>query len=388
MSTTPPSRGDILVSKTLADVATGVSQAELPDRRRQELKSALRTVARALGRRLEDVPADPRLLANRLAEVAPVAIGISPGRWANVKSLMRSAMSLVVEVGPSRHCSPLSPSWAALWDRLPTRTARTRLSRFMHFASAAEIEPSAMTTETFAAFRVYLDATLLKDPDRVYCATIDGWRAARPVIVGWPDVEIVRPNRHNLWALPLENFPESFQRDLEAWLNRLSGHDLMSDGPLRPVRPITRRSHAAQIRRFASAVVLSGRDITTITRLAELTTIDAFATGLTFLLKQRANKSSPHRAPAARPHAEKPCEAAASRRSAKCLRSPRPSGEVDGVGIARAPSIQGRPTRADRGCHRNPRDDVDADAQSGRTRPREAYEAVGTERRPAYRHWG
>ena len=292
MSTTPPSRRDILVSKTLADVATGISQAELPDRRRQELKSALRTVARALGRRLEDVPADPRLLANRLAEVAPVAIGLSPGRWANVKSLMRSAMSLVVEVGPSRHCSPLSPSWAALWDRLPTRTARTRLSRFMHFASAAEIEPGAVTTETFAAFRVYLDATLLKDPDRVYCATIDGWRAARPVIVGWPDVEIVRPNRHNLWALPLENFPESFQRDLEAWLNRLSGHDLMSDGPLRPVRPITRRSHAAQIRRFASAVVLSGRDITTITRLAELTTIDAFATGLTFLLKQRANKSA------------------------------------------------------------------------------------------------
>jgi integrase len=124
----------------------------------------------------------------------------------------------------------------------------------------------------------------------VYCATIDGWRAARPIIVGWPDVEITRPNRHNLWALPLNDFPESFQRDLDGWLDRLSGHDLLSDGPLRPVRPITRRSHAAQIRRFASAVVLSGRDIKTITRLAELTTVDTFATGLTFLLKQRANQ--------------------------------------------------------------------------------------------------
>jgi hypothetical protein len=64
----------------------------------------------------------------------------------------------------------------------------------------------------------------------------------------------------------------------------------MSDGPLRPVRPITRRSHAAQIHRFASAVVLSGRDPKTITSLAELTTIEAFAAGLTFFLKQRANQ--------------------------------------------------------------------------------------------------
>jgi integrase len=290
MSTTPPSRGDILIAKTLADVIAGISRAELPDRRRQELKSAVRAVARALGRRLGEVPADPRLLANRLAEVAPVAVGIPSRRWANIRSLVRAAMSLVVEVGPSRHRSPLSPSWAALWDRLPTRTARTRLSRFMHFASAAEIGPDAVTAETFAVFRGYLDATLLKDPDRVYCATIDGWRAARPVIAGWPDVEIGRPNRHNLWALPLDDFPKSFQRDLHAWLDRLSGHDLLSDGPLRPVRPITRRSHAAQIRRFASAVVLSGRDITTITRLAELIAKDTFATGLTFLLKQRANQ--------------------------------------------------------------------------------------------------
>ena len=53
------------------------------------------------------------LLANRLAEVAPVAIGLSPGRWANVKSLLRAAMSLVGEINPGRHCSALSPLWQA-----------------------------------------------------------------------------------------------------------------------------------------------------------------------------------------------------------------------------------------------------------------------------------
>jgi hypothetical protein len=90
----------------------------------------------------------------------------------------------------------------------------------------------------------------------------------------------------------LGELPESFQRDLHAWLDRISGDDLMSDGPMRPVRPITRQSHAAQIRRFASAVVLTGVDPKMITSLADVTTIDAFTKGLTFLLRQRANKSA------------------------------------------------------------------------------------------------
>jgi hypothetical protein len=119
---------------------------------------AVRTVARALGRRLEEMPADPRLLANRLAEVAPVAMGLSPGRWANVISLLRAAMSLVGEAGPGRHRTQLSPLWQTLWDRLPTRIAKMRLSRFMHFASVPEIDPARVTAETFAAFRAYLDA--------------------------------------------------------------------------------------------------------------------------------------------------------------------------------------------------------------------------------------
>jgi integrase len=290
MSTTPPSRSDLLIAKTLADVAAAISWADLTDRRQQEMKSALRTVARALGRRLEEVPADPRLLANRLAEVAPVGIGLSSGRWANVKSLLRAAMSLTDYANPGNHRSPLSLSWQQLWDHLPTRTAKTCLSRFMHFASAAEKEPDAVTAETFVAYRAYLDTTLLKDPDRTYCATIDGWRAARAVIVGWPDIEVIRPNRHNLWALPLGNFPESFRLDLRVWLDRLSGDDLMSDGPLRPLRPITRKSHAAQISRFASAVVLAGCDVETIASLTDLVSIGAFAKGLTFLLRERGNQ--------------------------------------------------------------------------------------------------
>ncbi len=290
MSTKPSSRVVFSSDATLGDVILAIRRAVLPDRRGQKLISAVRTAARALGRLVEDIPAEPRLLANRLAEVAPAAIGLSTGRWANVKSLLRAAMSLVREMSPGRHLTPLSPSWHTQWDRLSTRLQRTRLSRFMHFASAAGIDPEAVTVATFARFRAHLDATLLKDPDRTYCATIDGWRAARGVIPSWPDVDIARPDRGKRWTLPWPAFPESLRLDKEAWLDRISGQDLSPDQPVRPVRPITRHLREYQIRRFASALVLSGRNPGTLTSLADLITSDAFTEGLKFLLRNRANK--------------------------------------------------------------------------------------------------
>ena len=56
---------------TLADVLAAVRTAELPNRQRQELASALRSVGRALDRPLERIQADPRHLAPRLKAVAP-----------------------------------------------------------------------------------------------------------------------------------------------------------------------------------------------------------------------------------------------------------------------------------------------------------------------------
>ena len=101
MSVKPSQRGGSSGGTTLGDVIVAIEHADLPDRRRQELNSAVRTAARALGRRAEELPAEPRLLANRLAEVAPIAIGLSRGRWANVRSLLRTAMSQVQEMSPA-----------------------------------------------------------------------------------------------------------------------------------------------------------------------------------------------------------------------------------------------------------------------------------------------
>jgi hypothetical protein len=100
MSPQPPSRVNPNPILTLADVILAVRAADIPTRRRQEITAALRTVARALRKPPDRVSADPRRLAEALKEVAPLAIGMSVGRWANVRSLTRAGLALVQPMSP------------------------------------------------------------------------------------------------------------------------------------------------------------------------------------------------------------------------------------------------------------------------------------------------
>ena len=92
---------------SLADLLAILQTADLTQRKRQELSSAVRTVARALGRSPEDIPADARILANRLKDAAPAALGISRGRWNNVRSLFRTALTFVQQISPGRNPNDL-----------------------------------------------------------------------------------------------------------------------------------------------------------------------------------------------------------------------------------------------------------------------------------------
>jgi hypothetical protein len=117
MSSRSISRTDCVPVRSLADLLATLGASDLPERKRQELASAIRSVARALGRLPETIPADGRLLAGRLKEVAPAAIGISRGRWNNIRSLLRTALALVQPISPGRHRNDLLPEWLALSDK-------------------------------------------------------------------------------------------------------------------------------------------------------------------------------------------------------------------------------------------------------------------------------
>jgi integrase len=278
---------------SFADVLAAVRTADLPNRQRQELASALRTVGRALDRPLERIQADPRHLSPRLKAVAPRAIGMSPRSWNNIRYRTREALSLVRPMSPGRNTNPLSPSWDALWRPLESKRVKTSLSRFVRWCCAGGIEPEVVSEANFLAFRNHLlDETLVKNPDAVFAEMIRGWRSAQTTAEGWPRVGFTIPDRRDHWTLPWSAFPASLREDCEAWSDRLAGHDLLDEAPFRPVRPSTVERRKQQIRAFASALALRGRDPATITSLKDLVEIDAYKEGLRFFIERSGGKST------------------------------------------------------------------------------------------------
>jgi hypothetical protein len=73
MSMMPASRA------SLAEVIVLISRADLPDRRKEELRSAVRTVARLLATEPAAIAADPAALRRRLETIAPEATGSPAG---------------------------------------------------------------------------------------------------------------------------------------------------------------------------------------------------------------------------------------------------------------------------------------------------------------------
>ena len=152
------------------------------------------------------------------------------------------------------------------------------------------IDPEAVTQETFDEFRIHLDDTLLKSPDAVFAEIARGWRAAQAAVESWPRLAVPIPDRRKVWTLPWTTFPNSLLKDFRDWSNRLAGRDLLEEVPFRPVCPATLLHRERQIRAFASALVLRGRDPTTITSLRDLVEITAFKEGLRFYLERSGGK--------------------------------------------------------------------------------------------------
>ncbi len=79
----------------LAEVVDRIAAEEsLTPRQKQETNFALRTAGRAPARRLEEIPAHPAHLRERLGALSPAMAGVSAGRWSNVISLTRAALKI------------------------------------------------------------------------------------------------------------------------------------------------------------------------------------------------------------------------------------------------------------------------------------------------------
>ncbi len=127
------------------------------------MASAVRTACRVLGHTPHELPADLALLNRLMRKALPAAAGVTPRRWANVRSLLLRALALTgTSIMPGRRLHPLTPAWAALDGQLPERFMRAGLSRFMRWCSAESIEPAAVIG---GALRPFPSGRAQRQPD-------------------------------------------------------------------------------------------------------------------------------------------------------------------------------------------------------------------------------
>jgi integrase len=233
----------------------------------------VRVVARVLGLPPASITAHPGVLGPRLARVVPTAHGLHPSRWANVRSLLGKALQLAgCDLLPARTVAPLDPAWRELANRLEVKALQIGLSRLMRFCSGQGIPPEAVDDAVLARFREALErSSLVRRPGQAHDNATRSWNRAAAAVPGWPARRVsVPPRVRKTYVLPLATFPTSFGADLEAWLARLAGQDLLAELPFRPVRPSTLERRRFQILQLASGLVHRGRDPATLTRLADL----------------------------------------------------------------------------------------------------------------------
>jgi hypothetical protein len=177
-----------LVARITADDSLSIKQ-------RQETASALRTVAKALQRRPEEIPAHPLYLKERLEKLNAAAVGLSVGRWRNAVSFTRVALKHAgLSFVPGRYREPLAPDWEELYRHLNDDSKRYGLSRFARYCSVHGIAPSQVNDDLLQRFLDDLQRSLIDKAQRVHRTACKVWNQAAATIPCWPKVQLTVPD--------------------------------------------------------------------------------------------------------------------------------------------------------------------------------------------------
>jgi integrase len=260
---------------TLRDVIAHIKDGQhLAADRKGQLLSGIRTLCRVLGSDPVDVPANPPALRARIENVSYAAVGLTQGRWANIRSLAVAGLN---ECGfgimpGKRKDAALSAAWENLWTLLPgDRRLSCGLSRFMTYCSANQIAPGSVSTKTFVAFNHALETnSLVRNISTVYRTASACWNEAGQTIAGWPANNVDIPNNSRQYSFEWDKFPASFKKDVDAFLDKVANPDPFADDYAKPLSPITIKGRRKQIRLFGTALAASGFPVSEITRLAVL----------------------------------------------------------------------------------------------------------------------
>jgi integrase len=267
---------DRTARKTLAEVLAALERnTALSPTRLRDLRSAVMRVAGLLGNVPARIVFDLPTIAAGLAVISPVAAGMTPKRFANVRSdfLAAARASGLMPMRPW-HKGRLGPAWRQLFARLSRRRAHLGLSRFARYASAQGIHPEAVNDATVANFITAVrEQSLHGTPNWLYRQVTRIWNeAARDAKLGLKPLTVPSfrgPPKRVDWAL----LSRSFRRDVDKYLEWASQSDPFDpDCRSQRLAPQTLRLRRDQIHAAASALIGTGMKATAIRSLVDLVT--------------------------------------------------------------------------------------------------------------------
>ncbi len=281
---------------TLADVLGRLERdEELSPTRRRDLCSAVRRTAQLLNRDPAMLPARIGALRHGFNGVHPGHAGVSEKTVQNIKSNVLAAFR---HLGIAQAARPmvahLDPAWHRLVRSLPEKSMRYGLSRFARFCSNAGYAPGGVDDRVVDEFMAAVrEATFVRNPDKLHRQTTRLWNKAVEAVEEWPRRRLLVPaSRRSRESIPLAEFPESFQKELAAYLAWLEDGDPFAvHRPPRRCRPSTIRERRTYLSLAASALVRRGHVVDRITTLADLVEVNALKEVCRFYLER--NQGTP-----------------------------------------------------------------------------------------------
>ena len=277
----------------MGDVILRLSaDTELAFTRKRDLVSSLRRVSAALSAPVEEIPADPAWLQQRLRGLAPASLGLSKKSWSNITSDVKAALTHAGVVAKRFKDNVLGPPWQTLWDRVDDLHLRCNPTRFVTYCSRTGIQPSNVTDDTVSDF-MGLFSSLRKDPELGHYLVTKCWNRAAITVAGWPRVQLRVPSRRNVYRALPEDLPHTFRDDVERYLALMGGQDLLAeDAPPKPLRPASIVQYRKQLYRFCGELLAAGVPAERIISLRELVRPERVDTGLRQMIGRNGERTS------------------------------------------------------------------------------------------------
>lgn len=275
--------------KTLAEAIKLLDEAQLGEREKRDLRSAVETACRWFKKPPDQVPADPKGLRRLFEQVPAGAVGVSKKRRANVRWGIGRLLDLIGVGSHSAHKSPLSPRWRELVDTISDPYARVLLSRFARYCSARQIKAATVSDEVSAAFLASLEQEMrVTKPRSVYRATIVLWNRNAACNPAWPRQQLTLPNYGQTYAPSWAAYPSSLAADVERFLSKQATVDVFDlSTPMRALKPSTIKTYKDRLRCFTGCLVLSGTEPAELRSLSDLVQLGAVEKGLRYLAHER-----------------------------------------------------------------------------------------------------